>query len=142
MVIEFLAGVTNGFDAFGRLAGVFHSIAVDLAGARRASRERAATLYDQIGACVMQVAQDLENDIQPHGPCQELEQYALDLPKVIKKRALKERVVALSEDLRRIHAIETLYPELERVPDRAAAIGQLHGVAGSLRASANLLRAA
>lgn len=106
--------------------------------AQRDRRDRIADYFEHIATCLEKISEELRLDRIPHGSCAEIEEYAKNLPDVIKEDIGSEKAEELSAKLHLAHEVERLAIDSK---ERA----QLHKIdeaSGKFRALSSYIRAA
>lgn len=133
-------------DIFSLILNVAKSL-LDAAEFFRASsrqrREDMAVLFEEISACLTDVATEIRLGGVPHGRCAEMQQYARDLPDKTRKELGDDRAEELGGTLADAYNVEQVAMELQRVEDAADKepyLATIEEAAGKFRALANLVK--
>jgi hypothetical protein len=110
-------------------------------GMKRANRDRIATYCDNVAACLTDAFRDLERGVIPHGRCQEMERYMLQLRDVLEESLPPQEFDDLHGALRVAYDVENLDRELLPTRRPGSKYAELDMAAGRFRSVAAKLRA-
>lgn len=113
---------------------------------RNAAKERRndmADLFEQISNCLVAVSSEIRAGGIPHGRCEELQQYAAELPSLLKNDMDESRAQELGDTLYSAYNVESVAMNLQKVVDdqeKEPYLAQIEEASGKFLALANLMR--
>jgi len=102
-------------------------------------RGRMADLFEKVAECLDETAKEIRAGDFPHGRCQELLNYSVDLPAMIKDEVGAGKAQEIGSALVDAHSVEKLFALREGLEGREE-LRKLDEAAGDLRALANTVR--
>ena len=113
---------------------------------RSANRERRSDmshLFEQISNCLVAVSTEIRAGGVPHGRCAELEQYARELPGLVRDELGETRAQELGDTLLSAYNVQSVAIDLQQVEDaqqKESFLAEIEEASGKFRALANLVR--
>lgn len=122
------------------IVGVASSILSSIGYVKGVDKEQkiaVSELFNNIADTLDEVVSKFKANEVPHGACNTIRQYAMELPTVLSGILPAEKVAQYSDELYQAHNVESLLMATQQNPD---SLIQLEKAASSFRVAANIIK--
>lgn len=122
------------------ITGVASSILSSIGYVKGINKEQkiaVSDLFNHIADTIDDAVRQFKNNEVPHGACDAIRRYAMEIPTTLSGVLSVEKVEQYSEELYRAHNVESLLMAIQQNPDNLI---ELEKAASSFRVAANIIK--